>query len=152
MRIGILALVGLTVLTLLARPLWENKVVVDSDLGRAHLPSRYFYQQCLQAGDTFTWCPGQFCGYFIHGEGQGGYDHPIHRALYTYLPLVPAFNLEVFLNYPFMLLGTYLFLRRHGLSRDIALFGGLSFAFSGFNLPHYPHTNAIAIIAHPSSG
>ncbi|MFL5327643.1 MAG: YfhO family protein [Gemmataceae bacterium] len=148
MRIVLLSLAGLTVFTLLARPLLENKVIVDGDLGRAHLPSRDFYQRCLHNGDDYSWCPGQFCGYFIHGEGQGGYDHPLHQILYRCLPLVPAFNLEVWLNYPFMLVGTFLFLRRHQLSREASLFGALSFTFSGFNLPHYPHTNAIAIVAH----
>lgn len=148
MRLLCLCLAGLGLFALLAKPFILNQVVVDSDLGRAHLPERDFYQRCLQSGDEFYWCPHLFCGYSLHAEGQGGFDHPLHRLLYSSLPLVPAFNLEVFLSYPFLLVGTYLLMRRHALPREAALFGGLALTFSGFTLPHYPHTNGIAIVAH----
>jgi hypothetical protein len=146
-----LLLFGLTALALfgaLARPLILNQVPIQSDLGRYHLPIRDYYQKCLAAGDQPGWCPGLFCGYDLHGEGQGGFDHPWHRLLYATLPLVPAFNLEVFANYPLLFAGAYLLLRRHDFGRDAALAGATAMTFSGFTLPHYPHTNAIAIVAH----
>jgi hypothetical protein len=39
-------------------------------------------------------------------------------------------------------------LRRWGLRRDACLFGALVFTFSGFNLLHYVHLNAVAVISH----
>lgn len=148
MRVFWLTLAGVALFGLLAWPLLTRQLVVNSDLGRAHLPERDFYQRCLADGDDYSWSPRLFCGYFLHGEGQGGFDHPLHLALYSTLPLDVAFNLEVFLNYPLLFAGAYLLLRRHAFEVSASLFGALSITFSGFTLPHYPHTNAIAIVAH----
>ena len=148
MRFFVLSTVGLVLFGFLARPLVLDQVPIEFDLGRYHLPLRDFFQRCLHNGDDPAWCPHLFCGYDLHGEGQAGMDHPWHQLLYSSLPLTIAFNIEIFANYPFLCLGTYLFLRRHRLPREAALAGALAATFSGFTLPHYAHTNAIAIVAH----
>jgi hypothetical protein len=148
MRFYVLLAIGLVLFGFLARPLILNQVPIEYDLGRYHLPLRDFYQRCLHNGDDPAWCPQLLCGYDLHGEGQAGMDHPWHRLLYSCLPLTVAFNIEVFANYPFLCLGTYFFLRRQRLPRDAELAGALTATFGGFTLPHYSHTNAIAIVAH----
>jgi hypothetical protein len=148
MRLFVLSIIGLVLFGFLARPLILDQVPIEYDLGRYHLPLRDFYQRCLHNGDDPAWCPQLLCGYDLHGEGQAGMDHPWHRLLYSFMPLTVAFNIEVIANYPFMCLGTYLFLRRHRLPQDAALAGALTATFGGFTLPHYSHTNAIAIVAH----
>lgn len=148
MRLHVLVGIAVILFGFLARPLLLNQVPIEFDLGRYHLPLRDFYQRCLLLGDDPAWCPQLFCGYDLHGEGQAGMDHPWHRILYSFLPLTVAFNLELFANYPILCLGMYLFLRRHDLPRDAALAGALTMTFGGFTLPHYAHTNAIAIVAH----
>lgn len=148
MRLILFGLTALALFAALARPLMLNHVPIESDLGRYHLPIRDYYQKCLAAGEQPGWCPGLFCGYDLHGEGQGGFDHPWHRLLYSSLPLVPAFNLEIFANYPLLFAGAYLLFRRHAFGYGAALAGATTMTFSGFTLPHYPHTNAIAIVAH----
>ncbi len=148
MRFFVLSLIGFVLFGFLAHPLLLNQVPIEYDLGRYHLPLRDFYQRCLHNGDDPAWCPHLFCGYDLHGEGQAGMDHPWHRLLYSMLPLTIAFNIEIFANYPFLCLGMYLFLRRHRLPPDAALVGALTATFGGFTLPHYAHTNAIAIVAH----
>ena len=148
MRFFVLLLSGFVLFGFLALPLLLNQVPIEYDLGRYHLPLRDFYQRCLHNGDDPAWCPHLFCGYDLHGEGQAGMDHPWHRLLYSVLPLTIAFNIEIFANYPFLCLGMYLFLRRHHLPRDAALAGALTATFGGFTLPHYAHTNAVAIVAH----
>ncbi len=47
-----------------------------------------------------------------------------------------------------MFVGMSLLLRRLVGRRDAALFGALTFTFGGFNLLHFVHPNAIAIVAH----
>ena len=42
----------------------------------------------------------------------------------------------------------YLLLRRLELPPPAAIFGAIVFTFSGFNLLHFMHMNAIAIVAH----
>jgi membrane protein YdbS with pleckstrin-like domain len=68
--------------------------------------------------------------------------------LYKTLPLRLAFNLECWLGYPLMLLGMYLFLQRLKIDCAAALFGASAFTFGGFNLLHFVHPNAVAVVAH----
>jgi hypothetical protein len=136
------------ILFALALPMLQGQVFAYDDLGNFHLPIRLFYSRCLADGDSFTWYPNVFCGYYLHGEGQAGMCHPLHLALYGGLPIETAFNFELLLCYPFLLAGTFLFLRRWDLPLDAAMFGAMVFAFSGFNLLHYIHLNALAIVAH----
>jgi hypothetical protein len=147
-----LFLVGLisavAVLAVIAAPMLSGETYFLNDLGDYDVPLLAFYQRCLAGGDSFAWCPDIFCGYYLAGEGQVGMYHPLHLLLYRTLPLVTAFNLEVILTYPFMLVGMYLFLRRWQVRRDAALFGAILFTFSGFNLLHFIHVNPVATVAH----
>ena len=51
-------------------------------------------------------------------------------------------------RYPFLFFGMWLFLRRLLARNDAAALGSLLFTFCGFNLLHFVHPNAVAIIAH----
>ena len=55
---------------------------------------------------------------------------------------------EYLLPYPLMMLGMWLWLKRRLGRSDAAMFGGLVFTFSSFNLLHFVHPNAVAVIAH----
>jgi hypothetical protein len=129
-------------------PLIVGRVDVLDDLGNFHLPLRGFYAQQLARGEPFDWMPQLYCGFYLTGEGQAGTYHPLHLLLYRWLPLPAAFELELWASYALMLPGTYWFLRRLGIRREAAIFGSLAFTFSGFNLLHFVHPNAIAVMAH----
>jgi hypothetical protein len=92
--------------------------------------------------------PQLFSGFYLTGEGQAGMYHPLHQLLYRSLPLQRAIDCEYLLNYPFMLAGTWLLLRRRIPSRSAAMLGSVIFTFSGYNLLHFIHPNAVAIVAH----
>ncbi|MBI5095091.1 MAG: hypothetical protein HZB26_21980 [Candidatus Hydrogenedentes bacterium] len=141
-------LLTLTAALALALPLLQGKLYLYNDLAQYHLPLRNFYSQCLKNGDDFAWMPSILCGYYAHGEGQAGMYHPFHLALYRFLPLTWAFNIELLSTYPVMFAGMTLFLRRWRLPMFAALFGAFTFTFSGFNLLHYIHMNMIAVVAH----
>jgi hypothetical protein len=143
-----IALMSLAMLIALAGPFLAGRVYTADDLGAFHLPLRAFYADCLARGEASDWSPDLDCGFYLTGEGQVGGYHPLHWFLYRFLPLPVAFDLECLLSYPFMLLGMYLLLRRWGVRRDAALFGGFAFAFSGFSLLHFIHINGIAVVAH----
>ncbi|MGE0609783.1 MAG: YfhO family protein [Pirellulales bacterium] len=152
----------------LAWPALNGLIYAGDDLDHFHLPLRQFYGQCLHDGDVFDWLPNIFCGFYLTGEGQVGTYHPLHLLLYSTLPLETAFNLEVFLSYPFMFAGMVLLLRRLDLAGTMesgvqageaarsserlpmhaALFGAMLFTFSGFCLLHFMHMNGVAIVAH----
>ncbi len=135
-------------LAALALPFFAGRVYVADDLGEFHLPLRNFYAEQLAGGEPFDWMPSLYGGFYVTAEGQLGAYHPLHLLLYRCLPLGAAFDLELLLSYPFMFAGTYLLLRRWLGRRDAAMFGALAFTFGGFNLLHFVHPNAIAIVAH----
>ena len=129
-------------------PLGIGRVLTFDDLGSYHIPIRFLYADALRAGDSFLWSPGFFSGVYLHGEGQAGMLHPFHLLLYRFLPLASAIGIEILASYLAALAGGFLFLRRLGVSAEGAWLGGMLFAFSGFNLMHLMHVNAIAIVAH----
>lgn len=132
----------------LAAPALVGQVYLADDLGQFHLPIRGFYAEQLARGEPFDWMPTLFGGYYIAGEGQLGGYHPWHLLLYRVLPLGTAFNVELLASYPLLFVGMYVLLARLVGRRNAALFGALVFTFGGFNLLHFVHPNAIAIVAH----
>src|SRR4051812_39846272 len=98
----------------LISPIVSGAILTGDDLGRFHLPTRTFFAECLANGDSPLWHPGLYCGFYLHGEGQAGMDHPVHRLLYGALPLPTALAVEVAIGYPIALLGMVLWLRREG--------------------------------------
>ncbi len=141
-------LAALAVFAGLAGPFFTGRIYCRDDLGGFHLPIRAFYARQIAQGEAFDWMPQLFSGFYLTGEGQAGTYHPVHLLLYSSLPLQSALDCEYLLNYPFMLAGMWLFLRRLTLSRSAAMLGGVIFTFSGFNLLHFVHPNAVAIVAH----
>jgi len=142
-----MAAVSLAILTMLAVPLLTGHVPVILDLGNFHLPARDFYARCLAQGESFDWAPQWFCGFFLVGEGQLGGYHPLHMLLYRWLPLDTAFAAEIYLHCPLLLIGMYLFLRRHAGAIG-GLMGAMLFTFSVRYLSHLEHPNLAAVLAH----
>ena len=144
----LLGLASVFLLAVLARPALQGQIYTYDDLGHSHLPMRYFYAQALASGDSFLWAPQFYCGFYLHGDGLVGMLHPLHFLLYRTLPLTWAFNFEFLSSYLIMFAGMFWMLSRWNLPKSSALMGALTFTFSGFNLLHYMHMNAIAIMAH----
>ena len=123
----------------MAVPLFAGRVYVADDLGAYHLPLRAFYAQQLQAGEAFDWLPSLFSGFYLSGEGQAGTYHPLHLALYRFLPLSVAFDLELLVSYPLMLAGSYLLLRRWLAAARRGLAGGVGLYVLGLqSAPLHP--------------
>ena len=140
-------LAGLLLLAALAGPFFAGRVYTADDLGAFHLPLRAFYAEQLTHGRPYDWMPGLFSGFYLTGEGQAGVYHPVHQILYRFLPLRVALGLEYLLPYPLMMLGTWLLLRRGSVVRRPPR-SALVFTFSSFNLLHFVHPNAVAVVAH----
>ncbi len=144
-----LLLVGtLGLFAILAWPLLQGRIYIEDDLAALYLPVRDFYAKCLSQGYNFLWMPHLANGFYIHGEGHGGFLHPLHYFLYRTFPLDRAFMLELLLSYPIMWSGTYLFLRRWKLGHSASLFGALLMTFIGCSMNHYVHISFVAVMAH----
>ena len=129
-------------------PLSTGRVFATDDLVVFHLPLRHLYSEALANGESILWSRHLFNGFYLHAEGQLGALHPLHLAFYRLAPLLLAFNLELVLSYLAAFGGMWVFLTRLGLNPSAAIVGATSFAFSGFNLLHLPHMNAVAVVAH----
>src|SRR3954447_26918448 len=145
LRVGLATLAIL--FGLMALPVLRGQVFVHDDLGYYYTPVRAFFAHCLATGEDPSWFPNLFNGFFLLGEGNG-LAHPWVRVLYTTLPLGPALNVERLANYPALLAGFVLLAMRWGVRRDAALFGGMMFAFGGYNLLHFMHIQVLAMLAH----
>jgi len=132
----------------LAWPIVDGTVYVLADLLDYHLPLRVHFARALAHGDAPYWWSDVFCGYYVHGEGQGGFSHPWIRCLYSTAPLAAACCLELVGAYLAAAVGTVLLLRRHDLDGPVALVGGGLVAFSGFFLGHHVHPNMVSVAAH----
>ena len=129
-------------------PILTGQVFTGADLPNYNLPIRFLYREALRAGDSILWTSSLFSGFFIFGEGQGGMAHPFHLLLYRIAPLWLAFGLEILASYLAALAGGRVLFGRLGFSPAGAWLGAMVFAFSGFNLLHISHVNAVAIVAH----
>ncbi len=132
----------------LAGPMLMWRVFAHTDMGIFHVPLREIYATALRQGDSFTWTTQMFNGFYVHAEGQLGAFHPLHLLLYRFMPLTIALNLEVIVSYVFAFTGVWLFLRRQGAGTLATGVGAMAFTFSGFQLLHLGHPNAVAIAAH----
>src|SRR5262249_40360961 len=144
----LIALCTVALFVPLLLPLATGRVFTKDDLGALHLPFRYLYREALRSGGSWLWTSAYHSGFYLHGEGEAGMTHPLHWLLYRFLPLGPAFNVEIAATYIAMLAGTGVLLLRLDLAAEAAWFGAMVFTFSGFNLFNLMHVNHIAAVAH----
>lgn len=144
----VLALCALTMMGVMSYPFLQGKLYVEDDISSVFVPFRYFYWEALHESESFLWTPDVYNGFYLHGESQNAMVHPLHYLLYKFLPFVPAFDLEILLNYPLMFAGSIFFLRRFGLPPHAALFGALLFTFSGYSTSRWVYISHIATLAY----
>lgn len=129
-------------------PLFAGYCYQAGDIQGFHIPLRWFYAECLRKGSDFLWCPGLYCGFYLHGEGQIGMLHPLHLLTYGWLPLSIAFPLEFIGNYLFGYAGLALWLRSFRASWPIALWIGGMVLFSGFIGSYLEGVNMVGVLGH----
>jgi len=132
----------------LAWPFFIGELYVSGDLGRFHVPVRWFYANALAEGDAWLWFPYTYGGWYLHGEGQGTLAHPLNWLGYRLLPFHTAFALEFMRSWLLLVTGMFALLRRCRLERGAAAFGALLFTFCSFGFLHFRHLNFIGILSH----
>ena len=137
-----------SILLIPGRTLLTGEIAVWGDLAAYHLPTRWFYADGLRKGGLPIWCPWINNGVDLHAEGQVGMAHPLHWLIYRFLPLPLGFEFERYWGWPFLTMGTMLWLRRWGLSRSAAMMGGLVLLTSPFLIARQAHLNAFQVFAH----
>lgn len=120
-----------------------------SDLMSFNYPLKDFYRSLLLEGKLPFWTSLLGSGYPLFAEGQIGALYPPHLFLFSFLPTLLAFNLNLFLHFLMAALFTFLFCRISlKLSVMASLLAGLVYSFSGFNLTHLHQVNIIMVISY----
>lgn len=115
-RLFVLSAIGSVILLAgLAWPFFVGEIYASRDLGKFHIPVRWFYAQALAAGDDWLWFPYGYGGYYVHGEGQGTLAHPLNWLGYRLLGFHAAFAVEFMRSWVLLVIGFTLALGEKGL-------------------------------------
>ena len=146
--VATLLIVSSLLMLFLSLPALRGQIYLEDDLSAVFIPFRYFYAECLRAGESFLWLPNIYNGFYLQGEAQTGMTHPLHLLIYRFLPFTQAFDLDLLISYPFMFAGAVLFLRRWKLPAHAVLFGALLCTFSGYPVSRWLYMVHTGVIAH----
>ncbi len=113
------------------RATFTRDVFLAGDTLRAFYPMRAYWASRVSRGEFPDWFPYDGFGQSFPAIFISGVFHPT-ALLHLVLPLGVAVKLTVLLCFPVALLGTAALLREWGVPRAGALFGALTFTFSGY--------------------
>jgi hypothetical protein len=104
-----------------------------SDVASLVWPRRSLAVDIIKSGQFPLWNRHSFTGYPLFAIYPTGVMSPTF-FLYFLLPKIWAWTTQVILQHILAALFTYLFLRHLKLSRFSSMFGGIVYAFAGFNM------------------
>lgn len=115
------------------------------DMITLNYPLRVFVAECFKKGISPLWCPYLEYGIPILGEGQASIFYPLDRLLWFLFEPVFAYNYSVILH--FFLAGLFMFIYLRLIMQDCwsALFGSITFMFSGVFITHLTYYNMFNI-------
>ncbi|MGH8104233.1 MAG: hypothetical protein ACREJQ_06910, partial [bacterium] len=126
-----------------------GKVIYESDTPLVGYPTRYFAAWAIHNGYFPAWNPYYYLGYPFLAEGQAGMFYPLNVVFYA-LPLEKftwIYHALLALHYWMAGCFAFIWLRRWVKADWIALWGAITFEFSGFMISHIFHVNLINVCA-----
>lgn len=115
----------------------------ESDVLHLNLPLKQILSTSLKNNTWPLWTPYLAGGFPILAEGQMGAFYLPNLVLFRFLPLIPAYNLNLIISFALAYLGIYLFGRSLKFSRISSSFAATIFTFSSFLSVHLNHFNLI---------
>lgn len=106
---------------------------ITTDVVSFTYPMRTLAVELLKRGELPLWNPYILTGVPLLANFQSA-PFTFTNIFYFVFDKVTAWSLQVISQHFFAIVFTYVLLRKWGLSKPSSLFGGLVFAFSGFNL------------------
>lgn len=120
-----------------------------SDLMPFNYPLKHWYKEMITSGNFPFWTNLIGSGYPLFAEGQVGVLYPFHLLLFSFLPTLTAFNLNIILH--FLISGVFTFIFcRISLKRSIeaSLLAALAYSLSGFMMTHLHQVNIILVVSY----
>lgn len=102
-----------------------------ADVIRELYPWKKFSIDALKSGYFPFWNPYVFSGNTHFANLQSGVFYPVNFLFFIF-PFIEAWTVYIILQYVFLFIGTYLFLRQIKLTSPASLLGAVAFSFSGF--------------------
>ena len=131
---------------LMLYPLWACPTSAGEDDVVYYWPLRVMAAEQIQAGHWPWWDKGEATGVPLFADPQAGVLFP-PNWLFLVAPAKLAYSLCLFLAFSVAGGGAYRYLRRTGVARTAALFGGVAFMFCGFMIGHRVHLGLIQTAA-----
>ena len=113
--------------------------IIGSDIWNVYYPNRHFLSQSLKAFELPFWAKDIGMGTPLFAEGQIGAFFVPNLVLYGLLPTWLAWNLSIVVSFFLLVLGSYLFFRKLGISNWASLFSAVSFGFGGYFVARIIH-------------
>lgn len=114
---------------------YPNKVPVKnalmSDVISLQYPWRYRVIEYIKKGELPLWDPSSFMGTSLIGNFQAAIFNPFNLLFFLPIPFKFVWGFQVVLQPLLAMIGMYLLLRNWVLSKAAAVFGAISYGFSG---------------------
>ncbi|MHC4294346.1 MAG: hypothetical protein ACYSTL_02040, partial [Planctomycetota bacterium] len=123
-------------------PIWSNPVSAGEDDVIYYYPLRKMVGEALRQGRLPLYNSLEATGVPLMADPQSAVMYP-PTWLFVVLDARFAYSLSIFLAFSLAGGGVYLYLRRIGLIRSAAAFGGIAFMFCGFMVGHRVHLSII---------
>ena len=115
----------------------------ESDVLHLNLPLKQILSESLKSGYFPLWTNLLGNGFPLLAEGQIGTFYLPNLILFRFMPLIPAYNLNLLISFFLAFTGTYLFCRKLRLGKTPATLAGIIFTFGGFLSVHLNHFNLV---------
>jgi sulfur relay (sulfurtransferase) DsrF/TusC family protein len=126
-----------------------NKLIITPEYGGGdqiifHYPIQYLLQKKIRSGNFLLWSNQIGGGYPIYAEQEVGFFNPITLLTLFLFPVTIAVNIQIFIYFLILLLGSYYLGLTIKLKRIAALFFSIIFTYSFFNLANIIHHSHLA--------
>lgn len=102
-----------------------------ADVIRELYPWKKFSIDTIKAGSFPLWNPYVFSGNTHFANLQSGVFYPVNIVFFI-MPFMDGWTVYILLQYMFLLIFTYLYLRELNLAKSASILGSVAFSFSGF--------------------
>ncbi|OGG31588.1 hypothetical protein A3I51_03225 [Candidatus Gottesmanbacteria bacterium RIFCSPLOWO2_02_FULL_38_8] len=141
-----LALVSLIYFLRLFYPQQSIFMIPDfgqSDVLHLNLPLKEILRSSLLQNRWPLWSDSLAAGFPVLAEGQIGTFYLPNLILFKYLPLIPAYNLNLWISFFLSSAGLYLICRKLKFTVFVSFITSLIFSYGGFFAVHLNHFNLI---------
>ena len=114
-----------------------------SDIWNFNYPLKNLLSESLKQGKFPLWTDMIGNGFPIAAEGQIGAFSPVNWIIFGLFPMPQAFTAALFLTFVIAFVGSYLLMRKIGLSRVFSAAAALFASFNGYFIVQMTHLNLL---------